>query len=108
MRFNDSHAAEPGQDSGEVRAIYVFLGLTAASALLPSAGSHVFGSGRWRSGLHLMSRALAFPRSILATSAPQACGFTDIHKPTLRFTAVARALESRAAHPHLLICVLLS
>lgn len=35
MRFNDSHAAEFGQDSGEVRAIYMLLGLTAASALLP-------------------------------------------------------------------------
>lgn len=35
MRFNDSHAAEFGQDSGEVRAIYMSLGLTAASTLLP-------------------------------------------------------------------------
>lgn len=35
MRFNDSHAAEFRQDSGEVRAVYVLLGLTAASALLP-------------------------------------------------------------------------
>lgn len=35
MRFNDSHAAEFGQDSGEVRAIYMLLGLTAASTLLP-------------------------------------------------------------------------
>lgn len=35
MQFNDSHAAEFGQDSGEVRAIYMLLGLTAASALLP-------------------------------------------------------------------------
>lgn len=35
MQFNDSHAAEFGQDSGEVRAIYMLLGLTAASTLLP-------------------------------------------------------------------------
>lgn len=35
MPFNDSDAAELGQGSGEVRAICMFLGLAAASTLLP-------------------------------------------------------------------------
>lgn len=70
MRFNDSHAAEFGQDSGEVRAIYMLLGFNCCFRFAsPQLGATFSAPASDVAACVRRAIPLACPRFVLAISA---------------------------------------